>query len=274
MGRTKSILFDKDPADDAIREAWADEAWKEIREKFTFTLPKKKFVLKSKSREWQAHWKYSLGRAIRELGVESRCVNGRELFRSQEDANAVAARRIELCDKLAQEMIEATARYRDAPERRFVLVPIAPDPEPTEEDIRKHCGHDRAIGKTERWMAEIAWKSALKAKDPNLFLVAFQGHIQTFPDGISSYEEYLQSPLWNRIRRKCLTQAEHSCAGCGRRATLVHHRDYRPRVLQGEELSPLVPLCETCHEKIHKTSEGIPRHWQGCEEELERLVNR
>jgi hypothetical protein len=273
MSRTKSILFDIDRADDANRKAWADEAWKE-NDKYTFLLPKKNFVLKNKSREWQAYWKSSLGKAIRELGVKSVCINGRELFLTQEDANAVAARRIELCDKSAQEIIESTARYRDAPERRFVLLPIAPDPEPTEEDIRKHCGHDRTIGKTEHWMAEIAWKSALLAEDPDAFLVGFQDHIRAFPEGITSYWEYLQSPLWKRIRRKCLTQAGHSCAGCGRRATLVHHRDYRPRVLQGNDISPLVPLCETCHEKIHKTAEGIPRHWQGCEKELERLVNR
>lgn len=68
--------------------------------------------------------------------------------------------------------------------------------------------------------------------------------------GFETYRDYLCSGLWGRIREKVLRLGNHQCKVCGCPAQCVHHKKYSLEVLQGEDLTQLVPLCNTCHESI------------------------
>lgn len=64
--------------------------------------------------------------------------------------------------------------------------------------------------------------------------------------GFDTYEAYLCSDLWKRIRRAVLDRDRHRCK-CGAKATQVHHRRYAKVDLSGQTLLYLVAICEPCH---------------------------
>ena len=143
------------------------------------------------------------------------------------------------------------------------------DPKPTEAEIREQLlrlsGWPEGI---RRSMGELSWKSREKTRDPNAFLVPFVEDVQ-------GYEEYRRSPTWRRIRKAVLKKAKSVCACCGGKATQVHHRDYRPRVLSGEDLAPLVPLCKSCHKRVHYNENERKRtSWNEAEAVLAEMVAR
>jgi 5-methylcytosine-specific restriction endonuclease McrA len=81
--------------------------------------------------------------------------------------------------------------------------------------------------------------------------------------------------LWKSIRKKVMDRAAGCCECCGRKATQVHHRDYRPRVLRGENLLPLVSICSDCHNFIHRIPETgkVRDSWQDQEEALANIYH-
>jgi hypothetical protein len=84
---------------------------------------------------------------------------------------------------------------------------------------------------------------------------------QGFPDdisrelGFSCYKEYLCSPLWKKIKRRVLERDEFQCARCSGKANLVHHLVYTAAILNGDDDSHLVAICDGCHSFVH-TDEG------------------
>ena len=117
-------------------------------------------------------------------------------------------------------------------------------------------------------MARLHWRGEKRKEDPDAFLVAFVGWIPNF-----DYNAYLSSEQWQGIRRRKMEAAEYKCKCCKRRATQVHHRDYRPRVLAGEDLSPLVALCHQCHNMVEYDDTGRKRDvWQDKERILAELT--
>lgn len=67
--------------------------------------------------------------------------------------------------------------------------------------------------------------------------------------GMSSYDEYLASPLWASIRSRILDGAE--CYACGHTPTQVHHSRYTKQTLIGRDDSNLFALCGVCHQWAH-----------------------
>lgn len=65
--------------------------------------------------------------------------------------------------------------------------------------------------------------------------------------GFSSYDNYLRSNLWRRIRKRVLARDGGTCLCCGEPAQHVHHTDYSIDVMSGECDAKLVSLCERCH---------------------------
>lgn len=68
--------------------------------------------------------------------------------------------------------------------------------------------------------------------------------------GFSSYDSYLQSPLWTTIRSCVLRRDKHICCGCGEKATQVHHSLYDMETLSGRDLTHLHSICRECHTHI------------------------
>jgi len=77
--------------------------------------------------------------------------------------------------------------------------------------------------------------------------------------GFSSYDEYLQSDLWRRIRKKAMRANDRQCVLCGATATEVHHTDYSEETLLGKNPDALLPLCNTCHAIAEFDTEGDKR---------------
>src|ERR1700761_8112362 len=90
-----------------------------------------------------------------------------------------------------------------------------------------------------------------------------------------AYNRYRKSVLWQKIRARILTTARGRCRCCGGKATEVHHRDYRPRVLAGNDDAALVSICADCHRNIHFAPNGKRREdWEEGERMLAALVEQ
>lgn len=66
--------------------------------------------------------------------------------------------------------------------------------------------------------------------------------------GFASYQEYLASDLWKRIRYRALRRDGWLCKVCRKPARCVHHRHYSLDAMAGLDISSLVSLCHNCHE--------------------------
>src|SRR3990167_300812 len=64
--------------------------------------------------------------------------------------------------------------------------------------------------------------------------------------GFNSYDAYLKSFLWQRIRSEQL-QLKPFCWACGGIATQIHHKKYFRRDLDGTRRRNLLSLCGNCH---------------------------
>ena len=75
-----------------------------------------------------------------------------------------------------------------------------------------------------------------------------------------NYEAYLASDLWRRIRARVMKRDGHACVRCAGGADLVHLRRYTKAVLDGEDDSQLVSLCDDCHRTVHYEASGRVRN--------------
>ena len=67
-----------------------------------------------------------------------------------------------------------------------------------------------------------------------------------------SYDDYLDSSYWHKVRKKALLAANHRCVRCGSEQFLqVHHRSYCRRFSEHENMHLLEVLCSRCHEQEH-----------------------
>lgn len=66
--------------------------------------------------------------------------------------------------------------------------------------------------------------------------------------GYQSYDAYLASPLWARIRTRKLEDERRICYGCGAEGcSQVHHADYALATMEGKAPHRLFVVCEACH---------------------------
>lgn len=68
--------------------------------------------------------------------------------------------------------------------------------------------------------------------------------------GFSGYKEYLESDLWESIRKRVLFRDGNKCRLCKKPATAVHHNNYDKRSLAGTNLRHLLSVCHGCHYKM------------------------
>lgn len=74
--------------------------------------------------------------------------------------------------------------------------------------------------------------------------------------GFASYDDYLRSPHWLRLKARYKRSRRWQCV-CGERKFLqLHHVTYER--LGAERLEDLRPLCQTCHTLLHQlVDEGL-----------------
>lgn len=90
--------------------------------------------------------------------------------------------------------------------------------------------------------------------------------------GFPSYQDYLNSRLWKRIRLRTLKRDKSKCRVCKEPATGVHHKSYSKSVLLGQDITKLVSLCSTCHDLAEFNRFGIKTNLRQANQMLERLA--
>jgi 5-methylcytosine-specific restriction endonuclease McrA len=120
----------------------------------------------------------------------------------------------------------------------------------------------------DKWFEQEQEKIWAKYRDPNYKPVDEDYWWREL--GFSSYEDYCQSPLWKKVRRRILLRDMATCRRCKGKATVVHHRRYTKETLEGTDDQWLCSLCEGCHKFIEKDEQGIPR-LRG--EEMDKLLD-
>jgi hypothetical protein len=78
-----------------------------------------------------------------------------------------------------------------------------------------------------------------------------------------NYADYLQSPVWDVLRKRAYQRANHKCELCAESAAHVHHVKY-PKNFSSDALDNLVVVCEGCHKKLHGIRDiSVPEEiWQ------------
>lgn len=156
-----------------------------------------------------------------------------------------------------------------APHKPRRLPSIPPDPSPTkrqiEAELRRNTFAKSVAVEMQRHIAEFFCHAKMKFQFPDRFWHPFS------PSG---YEAYLISDTWRRISRKIKAEAGHKCACCPNKATQVHHRCYRPRVLSGKDTSLLIALCATCHKAVDFDEHGRVREAHAKERMLAEMFDR
>lgn len=69
--------------------------------------------------------------------------------------------------------------------------------------------------------------------------------------GFATYDQYLCSPHWQVFKQEFWNQTHRICFSCKstHQPLSIHHLTYKR--LGKEKISDVVPLCTSCHEKIH-----------------------
>ncbi|HWD27100.1 MAG TPA: HNH endonuclease signature motif containing protein [Rhizomicrobium sp.] len=150
----------------------------------------------------------------------------------------------------------------------WTLQPIDRGPEPAQDALIEIANRDGYLKDRGLGLAGLIWRQQVKDRDRNAFVVPF------VPDD-KDYNRYRKSVAWQKIRARVLSTARGRCRCCGGKAHEVHHRDYRPRVLAGNDDAALVAICSDCHRKVHFTPEGKRRaFWEDSEQALATLIGQ
>ena len=72
----------------------------------------------------------------------------------------------------------------------------------------------------------------------------------------NTYEEYLASSLWKRIRSQVVNRDSGLCRLCKGDGQEVHHLSYARHVMEGRDLDSLVLLCADCHKSLEFDANG------------------
>lgn len=68
--------------------------------------------------------------------------------------------------------------------------------------------------------------------------------------GFRTYDQYLGSALWKRVRKKVFREKGEDCCLCGAWATELHHTRYHEDDLSGKKTEEVHPVCSYCHRQV------------------------
>lgn len=88
--------------------------------------------------------------------------------------------------------------------------------------------------------------------------------------GFESYQDYLSSELWTKIKEKQL-RLNPDCHGCKRPATQIHHGRYTLLNLLGHSSDYLFSVCGACHFRIEFDRDGKKRNVYEATDRLKEL---
>jgi len=72
-------------------------------------------------------------------------------------------------------------------------------------------------------------------------------------DRQESYDNYLETDYWQKVRQQALIRFDSKCQQCGSTEKLqVHHKAYPKRYTELDNMHLLQVLCEQCHHDEHR----------------------
>lgn len=72
-----------------------------------------------------------------------------------------------------------------------------------------------------------------------------------------SYDDFLKSGYWRRVRNIVLKRDNNCCCNCGAKTNLhIHHTTYKHHLKELENLGDLITLCKKCHNEVHGRING------------------
>lgn len=72
-----------------------------------------------------------------------------------------------------------------------------------------------------------------------------------------SYNEFLKSAYWKKVRLLVLKRDNNHCRSCGSSINLhIHHLTYEHHLKELNNLDDLITLCKECHNEIHGRING------------------
>ena len=92
--------------------------------------------------------------------------------------------------------------------------------------------------------------------------------------GYDNYQEYLDSPLWARIRKRVFVKYGGKCAVCKKKAQQVHHRSYALKVMKGSDIEPLIALCTKHHHEIEFITVGKKKGQKRKKGKVNKILDR
>ena len=92
-----------------------------------------------------------------------------------------------------------------------------------------------------------------RKKTPSNIAVAWKSEWAWAELGFKSYDDYLKSNLWLKIRRLVLERDGRCCQVCGTPSKIVHHIDYKIHIMSGQgHQHQLITLCKSCHNFVEQ----------------------
>ena len=88
--------------------------------------------------------------------------------------------------------------------------------------------------------------------------------------GYASYDAYLKSALWRRIKKEFLKG--RLCLLCRRSASVLHHRSYDKQTMLYGDKKTLVPMCLRCHKVIEFDDKNRKATLKEANQKLSRLL--
>jgi hypothetical protein len=111
------------------------------------------------------------------------------------------------------------------------------------------------------WKSKFKKARRMKQKNGTVVRQYIKRNQKLRAAGFSSYQEFLKSPIWKEIHRrykKKVQEGKHQwthCYCCDSTGPFhLHHLNYKS-VTSPILGSRIVPLCEHCHETVHKMTE-------------------
>lgn len=92
--------------------------------------------------------------------------------------------------------------------------------------------------------------------------------------GFKTYDDYLASDLWLRIKAEVLERDRGICKTCGKAAYTAHHVTYGLAVMLGQDLSQLISICRGCHYSCEFKGEKKLRYTGQIAESLKKRAHK
>ena len=93
-------------------------------------------------------------------------------------------------------------------------------------------------------------KKRRKLQGEGIYIGYLHRNVALIELGFEDYSSYLNSDLWNNIRRRVFERDKNSCRLCDKPAKCAHHLSYDKATLRGVNIESVICVCSNCHRGV------------------------